>query len=158
MDEDPSTILLVEEADGEIIGFVSATRGTRPLRSILMRHPVRVSLALLPSCVVPWRLAGMLAVARYERRGGPPIAGLPRAELLSIAVAESHRGKGVAERLFRRLEDAFRADGIREFRIVVGAGLVPASRFYIRMGAREAGRFRLHDGEDSLVYVRTISA
>ena len=92
---------------------------------------------------------------RYD--GGTSTAHeLPSAELLSIAVAPHARGSGVAERLYRRLEEHFAGRGLSAFRITVGDSLAPAHRYYRRMGAVPAGRVEVHAGEGSVVYVQAL--
>lgn len=151
IDDSPTSVLLVEERDGRVVGFVSGTDGMGPIYRRLLRRPFSLGLSLLPSLVRPARVRRMLEILRY---GGdkPEAASWPRAELLSIAVSADVRGQGVAETLYRGLEAEFRARGVDEFRIVVGENLLPAHRFYQRMGAKPVGRIEVHAGEASIVY------
>jgi len=154
IDEDPSSVLFVEERAGRVIGFVAGTTGARSMYRRLLRRLPSVLWSLRGSLISPRRLAGMLKIARYVRHGGPSLPALPAAELLSIAVEPACRGTGVAEGLFRRLETHFGARGVEAFKIIAGEQLEPAHRFYRRVGARLEARFALHAGAESLVFVR----
>ena len=149
-----SSALFVEEQAGRVVGFVAGTSSSRSMyRRLLGRWPA-VAWSLRGSLISPSRLGGMLSVARHVRSGGPRLPDLPPAELLSIAVCPEQRGTGVAERLFRRLETHFASRGVTNFRIVAGESLLPAHRFYERMGARLVARFQMHEGSNSLIFVR----
>lgn len=154
IDESPSGILLVEEREGRLAGFVAGSEeGMGPILRRLLRHPLRLAAALLPVVAHPARLGGIVEVLRAGGHASDT-AGLPRAELLSLAVAPSHRRQRVAEALYARLRERFAARGIASFRIVVGASLLPAQRFYERMGARAAARTEVHRGNPSIIYVQ----
>jgi ribosomal protein S18 acetylase RimI-like enzyme len=78
------------------------------------------------------------------------------AELLSIAVDPPFRGRGHAERLYTELSAYFAERGLAEFKIVVGAALAPAHRFYRRMGAVPVAEIEVHKGAASTVYVQQL--
>lgn len=157
MDEAEGSVLLTEEQEGRIVGFVSGGEGMGAIYRRMLRYPVRLGLALLPSLVRPRRLKRILEIMRYNG-GTSTTQSLPRAELLSIAVAPHARGSGVAERLYRRLQEHFVGRGLRAFRITVGDSLAHAHRYYRRMGAVPAGRVEVHAGEGSTVYVHRMGS
>lgn len=153
IDEAEESFLLVEERNGHVVGFVSGSCGMGPIYRHMLRRPVSLVLALLPSLVRPSRLKRIFDIVRYGR-GSSGSEGLPTPELLSIAVSLDARGLGVAESLFRKLEMHFRLRGINAFKITVGDALTAAHRFYARMGAVPVGRTEVHAGEGSTVYVQ----
>ena len=157
IDEAPGSVLIVDEAGGQVRGFVSGGSGMGPIYKRMLRHPFRLGLALLPSLVRFRRLKRIIEIVRYGGGASWPV-GLPDAELLSIAVDPAWRGKGIAESLFSRLVAHFAANEAPAFRIVVGAALLPAHRFYQRMGARVAGEVEVHAGEGSTVYVHRMGS
>lgn len=112
--EDDSTFLEVVENGGHVVEFVAGTLGTKPLRRILARHPIRM--------------------ARYAGSGSGLPTWLPKAELLSVAVHERVGGNDHAERLFRALERRMQDAGIDRFRVIAEEALAPAHRFYRRIG------------------------
>jgi glycosyltransferase involved in cell wall biosynthesis/GNAT superfamily N-acetyltransferase len=86
--DDPGSTVVVAEADGAVVGFAA---GAASLPSFARRF----ALYALPSLVRPRQLRRALESARYARRRGD----LPEAELISVAVAPSIRGRGVGRKL-----------------------------------------------------------
>lgn len=152
IDESPGGIVLAEHKDGRIVGFVAGSVGTTSLSRRLLRHPVALAASLLPVAWRPSVWRGVLETIRHAAPGEP--AGLPKAELLSLAVDPDHRREGIAERLYRQLQQEFQHRGCPRFRIVVGDSLVPAHRFYRTMGARPEAAVILHRGAKSTIYVQ----
>lgn len=153
LDEAKGSVLLTEEIHDRVVGFVSGCEGMGSVYRRMLRYPLRLGLALLPSIVRPGRVRRIVEIVRYGGgEGSTP--DLPRAELLSIAVDKSVRGTGVAERLYRRLQSHFSDRGVDAFRIVVGDALLPAHRYYRKMGAMPVSRIEVHAGEGSVVYVQ----
>ena len=152
IDAAPETVLLTEEEGGRVVGFITGGTGMGPIYRRMLRSPVRLAIGLAPAFVKPSKLRRILEIVRYSGDGGLP-AGMPDAELLSLAVAPESRGKGIADRLYSRLVADFRSRSVDAFRIVVGEALAPAHRFYRRMGAQPAGTVEVHQGQDSTVYV-----
>jgi ribosomal protein S18 acetylase RimI-like enzyme len=154
--EHPETFLITEENDGTVVGFIAGTTGKRTLPSVLLRHPFRIFMALLPSLTDRRRIAEIIAVARHVGSDRKSTTNLPRAELLSMAVDVKLRGQGCAERLFKALEAQLSRANISEFRIVAGSQLTAACRFYGKMGATEVARFELHKGTTSIIFRKTL--
>jgi len=152
MDRADGITLLTEERDGRVVGFVTGGSGMGPIYKCMLRSPVRLALAIAPAIVRPRKLRRIIEILRYSGSDTLP-PGVPQAELLSLAVAPEWRGKAIADRLYQRLGEEFRARGVSAFRIVVGDSLAPAQRFYQRMGAVEIRQIEVHNGEVSKVYV-----
>lgn len=152
--ESPEGILVVEERDGRVVGFVAGSNGMGPILRGMLRHPVALAGALFPVVGRPRNLAGILEVLRAGRaeqgRDGPA---LPRAELLSLAVDPRYRRLGIAGSLYRQLQARFLERGIHAFRIVVGDPLLEARCFYEGLGARPAARVEVHRGAGSTIYI-----
>ena len=155
IDATPGALLLTEERDGEVVGFITGGTGMGAIYRRMMRRPVRLGFALLPALVRPAKLRRIVEILRYSGDDGLP-ADVPEPELLSLAVAPEWRGKSIADSLYARLAEAFQAQGVDAFRIIVGAALAPAHRFYKRMGAVPAGEVEVHAGESSTVYVHRV--
>lgn len=153
IDEAPGSVLIVDEDAGRIRGFVSGGTGMGSIYRRMLGAPLRLALALLPSLVQPKRLKQIFEILRYSS-GSSSQDDLPRAELLSIAVDPSWRGRQIAENLYRQLQRHFRAANISAFKIVVGEALAPAHRFYTRMGAQPVANMEVHEGERSIVYLQ----
>lgn len=151
----PDSVLLVEERDGEVVGFVSAGAGLGSVYRRMLRRPLALTRRLLPIVFSVRKLLRVIEILRYGRQRAGASA-LPAAELLSIAVDPAYRGSGVAERLYARLVAEFARRGVDAFAITVGAALAPAHRFYRRMGAEPVGEVEVHRGEKSIVYVQRV--
>lgn len=151
--ESPTGVLEVERRDGRVVGFISGSDGMRPVLREMLRHPIVLAAALAPAVVRPHMIAGIIEVLRAASRTRSGARGLPRAELLSLAVDVGYRGQGIAEALYRTLQSRFHATGVASFRIIVGDALLPARRFYERMGARPIGRTEVHRGGGSTIYI-----
>ncbi len=156
IDEAADSVLLVEVEADEVVGYVSGGIGMSAIYRRMLGHPFRLARAMAPCIVQPRRLLRVLEILRYSRAGTLP-SDLPSAELLSIAVSPAWRGRQVAERLYLRLIDHFDERGISEFKITVGERLLPAQRFYRRMGAVLAAEVQVHDGERSQVFLHRLS-
>lgn len=162
IDEAPDSVLIVARTDADdIVGFVAGGGGIGAIYRHMLRYWWRLCVSLALVLMSPRKLRRILEILRYG--GSQPDAFsevssvIPKAELLSIAVDAAHRGKGHAEQLYRDLQRHFRNRGEPGFRIVVGAALVGAHRFYQRMGARAVAQIEVHRGERSMLYVHALN-
>lgn len=157
IDTHPSSVLLLAWHDGKLVGFVSGAQGMGAIYRQLLRRWFRLGLALLPALLSPakvWKIAEIVLLGSKA----PPVAHLPHAELLSIAVDPAHRGHGHAQSLYEQLVAHFTAQGLTGFKIVVGETLGPAHRFYTRLGAKPVANMEVHKSQRSTVYVHTLVA
>lgn len=155
IDASEDSVLLVEEQAGRVVGFVSGCGRMAGVYRQLLKKPLRLAGALLPSVWRPRRLWRIVETLRYSR-GDASSDDLPDAELMSLAVAPEFRGQGIADRLYERLETYFRSRGVAAFKIMVGEQLAPAHRFYARRGARPAAETEVHSGAKSVIYVHSL--
>ncbi len=156
IDENSDSVLLVERKNGIIVGFVTGGCGVMSIyRHMLKRWP-KLFLVLFSSLINPFKLKKILEIICFNYRK-KPTNDLPKAELFSIAVLESARNTGVAERLYELLKRHFEGDGKSAFCIVAGEELDAANRFYRRMGAKPIARIRVHSGRESILYRHDLS-
>jgi GNAT superfamily N-acetyltransferase len=155
IDTNDDSVLIVEMKDSRVIGFVAGSTGMRPVYREMLARPIGMAKASLPLMLRPRKVWGILEILRHGRSRRTDSA-LPDNELLSIAVAPVARGSGVAERLYNKLVDHFRRQGVGAFRIVVGDQLAPAHRFYQKMGAQAAEKVEVHAGQGSTIYVQQL--
>lgn len=158
IDESPASALILAREGDQVVGFAAGTLDMGEVYRRLLGHWAALAVALAPSLLVPSRLWRMLETLRFSRGGGAqgPAAALPEAELLSIAVDPGFRGQGHADRLYEGLREFFAQRGCGEFKIIVGAALAPAHRFYRRMGAEPAAEVEVHPGALSIAYVQRL--
>ncbi len=147
------SILVVAFNNGQIIGFASGAISKRAIFSRLLRNNMLIlSFILLPKFFSSSNIAKIIDLLIYSGASGERNE-VPSAELLSMVVEERFRGRGVAQKLFTELVNEFRKMGIETFKIVVGDSLIPAQRFYEKMGARRSHKIELHKGVISWVYI-----
>jgi ribosomal protein S18 acetylase RimI-like enzyme len=155
IDESKDSVLLVARANGRVVGFVAGGVGMGPIYRGMLRYWVQLTWALVPSAFSYKRVRRIVEVLLYSGKGSD--RGLPKAELLSIAIDPTFRGQQFAQTLYRDLCDHFLRRGVPEFKIVVGAALAPAHKFYTRMGAVAVSEVAVHKGESSTVYVQELA-
>ena len=155
-------LLTVQGDDGkQIIAVITGVDDlTKFHRWLLRKHLPQAAWRLLPSLAkhsfssrVRRKLKELLF---YPRRAKKVHSDLPNAELLSLAVDESARRKGLARALYGQLVQNFTEQRVPAFRILVGSELADARAFYERQGAMLATSFPLHAGGETIVYVQTV--
>lgn len=152
IDRSEGGVLLVALRDDQVVGFVAGTQGMRAIYGQLLRRWPSLMIALLPAFASPrklWKIGEIVRMRKKQQR----LSNLPQAELLSIAVDPAQRRSGHAQILYQGLVNHFRERKVGRFRIVVGAPLAAAHRFYLKMGAQTAGRIVVHRGQESVMYV-----
>lgn len=157
IDSSRGSVLRVSRSNGKIVGFVAGTQSLGEVYRLMLKSWFRLFVALLPSLFSPRKIFKIAETVVFSRKKDAGSEGsLPRSELLSISVRAEFRGKGIADQLFNDLVDYFRKQKIRQFKIVVGDALVPAHKFYRRMGACPVNRAEVHKGSGSVIYVRDV--
>lgn len=151
LDQSAASVLIVEVEGQRLRGFVSGGTGLGPVYWALLRRLPALFFALWPVIFSYRKLKRIAEVLLHTRSASTDQ--LPASELYSIAVSPEFRGSGVAERLYTKLRDEFKARGISEFKIVVGDALVPAQTFYRKVGAVPVATVEVHDGVGSTVFV-----
>ncbi|HQQ63008.1 MAG TPA: GNAT family N-acetyltransferase [Pseudomonadales bacterium] len=157
IDEAPDSTLIVAQENDDVVGFVAGGTGMGAIYRQLLRRPLALLVALLPALLNPARLWRIIEILRYSGGDNDGLANMPCAELLSIAVDPQFRGKGHAEQLYLQLVEYFTGRGEKAFRIVVGEVLLPAHKFYRRMGAVPVAEMEVHKGASSTIYVHELS-
>jgi len=149
-------ILLVAKKDQLLLGFVAGVVNTSAFYKYFLRyHFIGAGSLIIPALFKQRCLSGILESLHYTRKVDQPH--LPEAELISIAVRPEYRGQGIADQLFDALRAYFKNKGITEFRIVMGAGLSRAQKFYERKGCDLRDEIEVHRGVHSMVYTCNIS-
>src|SRR3989344_1850103 len=127
--EMPEMFTFVYEEKGSVLGFVSGVTDARGLnKKILLRRPVQFGYILLKYLIThPHKTGIFFRILTYPgfSKGG--------AELLSVAVAEDFRMRGIGRKLFLKTAEEFKRRSINKFKISVYDRLV-ANKFYLKMG------------------------
>ena len=149
--QSPHGFGLVDESDGKIVGFIAFTTNLKGLyKSILKKNIFRFGFLLFGK-MFSWKtlkkiFETLFYPSRVERQE------LPKAELLSIVVADSERGKGIAKVLIEQgLKECHHRD-ILEIKVLVAGFNEPANILYQKTGFDRAAQIENH-GIVSNVYV-----
>ena len=151
IDADDNSHLILEKKEGSVIGFVAGGRGMKSIyRKLLIRLP-RLLIALFPAMLNPRKVSKIIELLFFAKKQNP-VSSSPEAELFSIAVIQSARGSGLAQKLYNALGERFFQDGESAFFMVVGENLSQAHRFYQKMGAVPFAQVSVHKGQSSTLY------
>jgi GNAT superfamily N-acetyltransferase len=146
----------VAVSDGEVVGFAVVTTNVRELyKAVVFRHGARLALAVAGKMLSLRRLKNALETLFYPSRVEKPNLDLPRAELLAMAVGEGCLRKGVGSELVRRSFEECSRKGIEKLKVVTGAFMEGANKFYVECGFEPVGQFENH-GISSNVYVAEV--
>jgi ribosomal protein S18 acetylase RimI-like enzyme len=150
MIKDTGVVTLVAEDRSEVVGFAAAAYYVGEFyRRFARRDGFAAGLAAATHLVRPSVLRRAIETARHPASED----GLPRAELLSIAVDGSRRSSGVGTALADAVRDDLARMGVRECKVIVGADNLDGNRFYERLGCVLQGGTTVHRGVPSNVWV-----
>lgn len=128
----PAGFGYVWEESGRVLGFIACAESTARLyKQSLLRRGLLMAIPLLRFVCRPSVIKRLWQTLRYPADVGTDV---PTAELLSIAVDESARGRGVGQALVAAAVEEFRRRGIDRFKVAVWAGNDTANAFYQRYG------------------------
>jgi dTDP-4-amino-4,6-dideoxygalactose transaminase/ribosomal protein S18 acetylase RimI-like enzyme len=155
---DQAGVAMVAMENGDVIGFAAGT--TEPTgfyRRFLRRRFAAVSVSLVVPLVR--RPSTMIAVTRRALRRTRGTEVPPGAELMSLAVADSHQNKGVGSALLKSFIDAVRNAGMRGVWLVTDAAdNERVNRFYETAGFQRTRSFTNSEGRQLHEYTRSVEA
>jgi ribosomal protein S18 acetylase RimI-like enzyme len=147
--------LITSSDKGNISGFVSGTTSVGGLYiQFLRRDLLRWIWILLPKLSPKnvWRIMELLLYPSKKDE----VEEMLDSELLTLAVCEEAKGKGVAKKLYSELGEFFKFKGVDGYRVMVGDELERAKAFYTKMGAEKKMKVQVHGGSDSWIFVQWI--
>lgn len=156
LDHNPETVLIAQLQNDEVIGFVS---GGHNMSSVYKNMMLRIWVWGLPLAVRLLsikRIKRILDIIKYGQKNGEA-HDLPSYELYSIAVKPAFRGHGISSSLYEALANHFKSKDILAYKIIVGNSLLPAHRFYTKMGAKPYGEVEVHAGEKSTILIQSLT-
>lgn len=117
----------------KVIGFAACSLNTAAMyRHILKRRGLLFFFLLLPRAFRPENLRYICETLFYPAAAGPKTG--PQAELLSIAVSDDSRGKGVGRELLNALESYLREKGVTSYKTVTFSADNDSNAFYKKCG------------------------
>ena len=153
-------ILLVSIDGNQIEGFVSFSPNTRKLMlSFILSCPYnffRLSLKFFLNLGIIRKAMETFTAPFRSSYKNLAHTGLPSAELLSIAVNSSVQKSGIGFQLLNALEKEIRDMCIKEYKVIAGAGLESANKFYLKNGFVQKMYIKIHGNEWSNVYTKIL--
>ena len=147
--------LIVAVENNELAGFVSGVDDVKSFYKLfLYKKWLAAIFAIIPKLFSLNIIKKVIETFSYG--GHDSEISLPKAELLSIAVNEKYRGQGISTQLFEELANNFKLKGIKEFKIIVGSDLLPARKFYSKIGCVERASTQIHQGQESIILAYSI--
>lgn len=151
---DPEAAVLVALNQSRVVGYCAYARDVAGLfRQVVRRRWWRLGLAALPRALNPRVVVKILETLGYPAKQDG--AKLPAAEILSIAVDKSMRGAGIGKMLLEHALQLARRDGQAEIKVLAGASLEGANRFYLKCGFEKRMQIVQH-GQPLNVFVRRV--
>ena len=152
--ESEGSHVFVADDGGDVLGFCAYTRDVDSMyRDVLGRRWGRLLVAVFLRLLDPRLAKEVWDTLRYPTKQAAQH--LPPAEILSIAVSEGSRGGGVGRLLLEQALHQAALDGQREIKVLAGAELGDANRFYEQCGFTVRSQMIQH-GKPLNVYVRAL--
>lgn len=143
---DPQADVLVADDGAGPVGFVAGVRSTgRFYQRFALRYGFPGLLTALPKLARPSVARRATETLRYGRDDSGSSA-----ELLSMAIVRSARGRGLGTSLGLEFLDRMKARGVPSVRVVVGPENARAISVYRKMGFGEETPIEVHVGEPSV--------
>jgi ribosomal protein S18 acetylase RimI-like enzyme len=150
--DDPHTIVIVNEMNGAVRGFIAVTTESDTFfRRILCKRGGQLLYRMgVQSIRHPSLIKNAFQTVLYGKES--KVARAP-SELLAIAMQDSYRGKGRGRQLLLYALKELRARKIRNLKVMVGADNAGANAFYMKNGFQFAKSIVLY-GEKRNIYTR----
>jgi ribosomal protein S18 acetylase RimI-like enzyme len=150
--------------DGRVLGFVAFSRDVGSCyKNVLKSNWFSLSLAMLPNALRPavYRkvLETLLYPVLHRKTNSKPSqkeAHDSRAELLSMAVSDDARGKGIGKLLVRAVDQEMSDMGVPGYFVVTHGVDERSNGFYVRCGFRKVREFQNH-GKPMNEYYKELS-
>lgn len=153
--DDATSHVWIAKDNDDVVGFCAYAQNVGGLyKRILRQRFLRLAFASLPASLNPWVLKEVVDTLRYPAK--QHAQQLPAAEILSIAVHAQGRGSGIGNRLLEMATKQATADGEAEIKVLAGAALAGANKFYIKCGFDKRCEIQQH-GHAMNAYVKRLS-
>jgi len=142
----------------DVKGFISASLSTnKVMRRFISKSPTGIVNIIIAVLKKPQLIKSILETYKspHTEQSGAPID-LPSVELLSIVVSDTARQGGVGTQLLSVLEAELQRLQVRKYKVVAGAKLIGANRFYLKNGFVKAVEIVIHGDDVSNVYVKEL--
>jgi len=129
--------------DAQPVGFVLGSADTNVLfKRVMLSRVLPLGLRVIQAVIrKPALIANALETFLYP---GKENAAPEKAELVVIGFDGAYRGRGLGRQLVNALNDAFRAQGVRSYKVTVLQSNRGANGFYRALGFQHALEFELY--------------
>ncbi len=142
------------EEENSILGFAAFTTNLNKLyKSVILKRGLRFTLLLTCRVFSLQTIKKIFETLSYPNR--IKRMDLPKAELLSIVVADESRGKGLGGQLLQKGLAECAKRGIEKVKVLVGAGNKPANKLYLKCGFELVRQIDSHGVVSNLYVVKT---
>mgnify|MGYP001048100087 CR=1 FL=1 len=138
-----------------ITGFVSGTISISKFNNIFKKKCFFIIIFSLLKQIFNIKIINRF-IETYNYSLSKKLKDFPESELISIAVDQNYRTKGIAKILYRSLIEFFKEKNVNIFKIMVGSNLIEANKFYEKMGAKKILELEIHKGSKSYLYLHNI--
>jgi len=153
--EDENSFGFVAVEDDKVLGFVAfSTNLSKLYKYVALKKSFKFGFILARKMLSVQNIKKVWANLFYPKKMKQ--MNLPDAELLSIVVAPTGRGKGIAKQLTEAGFEECKKRGIDKVKVLVAADNEPANRLYQKSGFKLATQLQSH-GVMSNVYIRELS-
>lgn len=148
----PDAFIIVEDHEHDVVGFAAGVADLGALYRRFMVHDGPLA-ALRAAPRLVRAIPRVLETMRYPTT----TADLPDAEILALAVAADHAGRGIGRQLVDAATTAFRDRGIDAAKVVTTSDNPAALAMYRACGFVSTVKVEVHAGRESEVLVWTAS-
>ncbi|WP_440651935.1 GNAT family N-acetyltransferase [Candidatus Pelagibacter sp. HIMB1495] len=153
IDEGNFTTLILKYKKNKLVGFVSGSLGSANLHRLLLHHPFKLTIVLIPILFNLNKLRKLFNLLKHMSSYSR--SKYPKEELLTICVNSKYNNQGIGKGLYEELINYFRSKSVSKFTVIVGKSL-KANSFYLAQGAKLVGEINVHSTNYSNVYVQKI--
>jgi len=151
-------LVLAFRENKKILGFVSCAISSKGImKRFLFSSPIGIIQLLIaivrkPSLIIPlWETFRAPSLSHSTNNED-----IPETELLSICVSLETQQGGIGCRLINELGKELRNRKINRYKVIAGANLNGANRFYIKNGFKFSKQITIHGNDLSNVYIKEI--
>jgi GNAT superfamily N-acetyltransferase len=147
------------EENNIIFGFVSfSTNSGLMMKRFFYTNPGCFFILVRRLIMKPSNIIRFIETSRAPSKvNNIPNSMLPVAELLSISVRPGYQALGIGNRLLIFMENYLKGIGISQYKVVAGATLLGANKFYLKNGFVLSGRVCIHGNSVSNVYMKNVN-
>lgn len=156
-------LVLVYKEEDKIKGFISfSSNSAGMMKRFLFSCPIcvfKLMLKLLSSPNLFKRFVETF-LAPFKSKSiisNMSTINLPVAELLSISVDPNSQQSGIGKQLLTSLEEQLINKGIRKYKVIAGASLESANKFYFKNRFIMVSQLKIHGEEISNIYVKELT-